>query len=249
MYDLHCHFLPGVDDGARSAEETDAMLKDAAESGTLAVLATPHRKDVTEDWSVDHLKRLMAEARERLTGMGLELEIFLGMENHLDPELAEEIEAGRALPINGTHYILVEMPFFGRPDWIEPSLDTVMSLGYAPVLAHPERIEAFQEDPAMLDEFVRRGMLSQITVGSLVGLYGPSVREFTEGLLRDGMAHMLASDGHSASASGRRAVLTPGVEAAARIVGEEAARRLVVDTPRAVLWGEGVETPRLLPIL
>ncbi len=243
MYDLHCHFLPGVDDGARSAAETDAMLRDAAEDGTVAVLATPHRKDVTEDWSVDHLKRLMEEAEARLADGGLELEIFLGMENHLDPELAGEIEAGRALPINGTQYILVEMPFFGRPDWIEPSLEAVMSLGYVPVLAHPERIEAFQEDPAMLREFNERGMLSQITVGSLVGLYGSSVREFTEGLLGDGIAHMLASDGHSASAGGRRAVLTPGVEAAARIVGAAAARRLVVDAPRAVLRGEDVDVP------
>ena len=214
------------------------MLRDAAASGTLVVLATPHRKDVTEDWSVDHLRRLMEEAKDRLAGAGLELEIFLGMENHLDPELAGEIEAGRALPINGTRYILVEMPFFGRPDWIVPSMDDVMSLGYVPVLAHPERIEAFQEDPAMLREFNERGMLSQITVGSLVGLYGASVREFTESLLKDGVAHMLASDGHSASKGGRRAVLTPGVEAATRIVGEEAVRRLVVDTPRAVLYGE-----------
>ena len=215
------------------------MLRDAAESGTVALLATPHRKDVTEDWSVDHLERLMGEAKDRLAGAGLELEIFLGMENHLDPELAGEVEAGRALPINGTRYILVEMPFFGRPDWIVPSMDDVMSLGYVPVLAHPERIEAFQEDPAMLREFNERGMLSQITVGSLVGLYGSSVREFTESLLKDGVAHMLASDGHSASAGGRRAVLTPGVEAATRVVGEEAVRRLVVDTPRAVLCGEG----------
>ena len=217
------------------------MLRDAASDGTLAALATPHRKDVTENWSVDHLKRLMAEARERLSSAGLELEIVLGMENHLDPELAGEIEAGRALPINGTQYILVEMPFFGRPDWIEPSLDAVMSMGYVPVLAHPERIEAFQHEPAMLRRFIERGMLSQITVGSLLGLYGPSVVEFTETLLKTGMAHMLASDGHSASASGRRAVLTPGVEAASRIVGEEAAQRLVVDTPRAVLWGKCVE--------
>ncbi len=240
MYDLHCHFLPGVDDGARSVEETDAMLRDAAESGTLAVLATPHRKDVTEDWSVGHLERLMEEARERLAGAGLDLEIFLGMENHLAPDLAGEIEAGRALPINGTRYILVEMPFFGRPDWIESSLGAVVSLGYVPVLAHPERIEVFQRDPAMLEDFLGRGMLSQITVGSLVGLYGPSVREFTEGLLRDGMAHMLASDGHSASEGGRRAVLGPGVEAAARVVGEATALRLVVDAPRAVLRGDGV---------
>ena len=217
------------------------MLRDAAESGTLAVLATPHRKDVTEDWSVGHLKRLMEEAEQRLADADIQLEICLGMENHLDPELADEMVAGRALPINGTRYVLVEMPFFGRPEWIEPSLEAVMSLEYVPVLAHPERIEAFQQDPAMLGDFLKRGMLSQITVSSLVGLYGHSVRGFTEGLLRDGMAHMLASDGHSSSQGQRRAVLTPGVEAAARVVGEAAARRLVVDTPRAVLRGESVE--------
>ena len=121
-----------------------------------------------------------------------------------------------------------------------------MSLGYVPVLAHPERIEVFQGDPEMLREFFERGMLSQITAGSLVGLYGPSVRRFTEDLLKDGMAHMLGVPmGHSATVGGRRAVLTPGVEAAAQVIGDAATRRLVVDTPRAVLRGEGVElSPR-----
>ena len=215
------------------------MLRDAAANGTLAVLATPHRKDVTEDWSVPHLERLMREARERLSNAGVRLEIRLGMENHLDPELAGEIAAGRALPINGTHYVLVEMPFFGRPDWIEPALDSVTALGYVPVLAHPERIEAFQQDPAMLAGFIERGMLSQITVGSLLGHFGAATREFTEELLRAGMAHMLASDGHSPRPP-RLAVLPPGVQAAARIVGDAAAQRLVVDVPRAVLRGEEV---------
>ena len=242
MYDLHAHILPGVDDGPQSSDETLEMFRIAADSGTQAMLATPHRKDVTENWSVAYIESLLEEAAHRNTREGIQLELLLGMENHLDPSLAEEIIAGRALPMNGTLYILVEMPFFGRPVWIETALEEVQSLGFTPVLAHPERIEAFQRDVDLLGEFIERGMLSQITVGSLLGYFGSEVQIFTEELLRRGMVHVLASDTHSAGGP-RRPVLAPGIDAASRIVGQESARKLVTDTPDAILRGVPIEVP------
>ena len=240
MYDLHAHILPGVDDGAVTPEDTLAMSRVAAETGTKVVLATPHRKDVTENWSVAYLRKLIADMNAQNHAHGVELSLVLGMENHLDTDLPAEIEAGRALPMNGTSYILIEMPFFGRPDFIEETLTEVQSMGLVPVLAHPERIEAFQNDPDMLRRFIDKGMVSQITSNSLIGFWGEEVRDFTRYLLKNGMAHVMASDTHHA-VGGRSPRMDVGLDAAADIIGFEAALAMLVDTPRAILEDKPIE--------
>ena len=112
--------------------------------------------------------------------------------------------------------------------------------GITPVLAHPERIEAFQKDPELLQKFVEQGMLSQVTGGSFLGYFGDHVQKFTRYMMRRGLVHIIASDTHFAD--GRRSPkLPPGVEAAAKILGEEQVKRMVVDTPKAILDNQPVE--------
>ena len=242
MYDLHAHILPAVDDGARTMDEALAMSREAARTGTKIILATPHRRDVIENWSVAHIARLLDDLNARAAALGLGISHALGMENHLDEDLPAEIDAGRALTMNGTRYILIEPPFFGAPDWIEPTLAKVQERGLTPVLAHPERIEAFQRDPDYLARLIARGMLSQITSGSVVGTWGEEVESFTRELLRRRMAHIMASDTHAPEGL-RSPALAIGVEAASRIVGERAALEMIVDTPLAILENRPVEAP------
>ena len=242
MYDLHAHILPAVDDGAKTIEDSLSMSRVAAAGGTRVMLATPHRKDVTEGSSVEYISGLVDEINELNRQEGIELELVRGMENHLDLDLPQEIKDGRALPMNGTKFILVEMPFFGRPNWVEDILFQIQLMGFRPVLAHPERIEAFQKDVELLALFVERGMISQVTAGSILGYFGGKTRDFTRTLMRRRLVHVLASDTHLAE--GRRSPkLTPGIEAAAKIVGDEAARAMAVDMPKAILQGGPVDVP------
>ena len=111
MYDLHAHILPGVDDGASVTDETVDMARAAAEAGTKVILAPPHRKDVTDRSSVEHIRELTEQMNARIKAEGIDLTLLLGMENHLDLELPDEVTSGRALAINGSRYILVELPF------------------------------------------------------------------------------------------------------------------------------------------
>ena len=238
MYDVHSHILPGLDDGANTVDEFVAMARAAAAGGTTVMLATPHRRDVTEDSSIAHLRELFANMVEELDAQGIGLSLTLGMENHLDEDLPEALSRGAALPMNGTRYVLVELPFFGHPDYVEPALSDIQASGITPVLAHPERIELVQRDPDLLRAFVERGMLTQVTAGSVTGLFGDEVKRVTHGLLRRGLVHILASDTH-APAGPRSPTLLPGMEAAAEIVGGEKARAMVLDTPRAVIEGRG----------
>ena len=242
MYDLHAHILPGVDDGAKTPEDTLEMARAAAKDGTRVILATPHRRDVTENWSVAHVREQVAEANQRIEDAGLDITMRLGMENHLDVDLPEEVEQGRALSMAGSRYILVELPFFGRPNYVEEVLFQVQSRGLTPVLAHPERLEVFHAEPELLVTLVERGMLTQVTAGSLEGYFGKNVRKFTEALFRHGLVHILASDTHFPGGP-RSPKLTPGVEAASKIVGQEQARNMVVATPKAVLDDLPIDVP------
>ena len=212
MFDLHSHILPGVDDGATSLDVSIAMAKVAAEQGTKVILATPHRKDVTDGSSVQDIAQLVEDINGELSSQGIGLSVLLGMENHLDLELPDEFASGRALPMNGTRYILVELPFFGRPNYAEDVLFRLQLQGLTPVLAHPERIEAFQRDPDLLVSFVEKGMLSQVTAGSLVGYFGKEVRRFSNVLLGHGLVHLIASDAHFSGGS-RSPKLLLGVDA------------------------------------
>ena len=137
MYDLHSHILPGIDDGAKSPEDTVEMARVASEHGTKVILATPHRRDVTERWSIPYLRELVDDMNDRIQKEGIDLALLLGMENHIDVDLPGEISEGRALPINGSRYILVEPPFFGRPNYLEDVLFQIQIQGLTPVLAHP----------------------------------------------------------------------------------------------------------------
>ena len=236
MYDVHSHILPGLDDGAKTVEEFVAMARAAAAGGTTVMLATPHRRDVTENFSIPYLRELAAKMVETLAARGVGLTLVLGMENHLDTDLPEALSRGAALPMNGTRYALVELPFFGHPDYVEPVLFDIQASGITPVLAHPERIELIQRDADVLRGLVERGMLTQVTAGSVTGLFGDEVKRLTHSLLRRGLVHILASDTHAATGP-RSPALLPGMQAAAQIVGAAKARAMVLDTPRAVIEG------------
>ena len=243
MYDIHAHILPGVDDGAKTPEDTVKMAQVAADTGTKIILATPHRKDVTEGSSVADIRELIEDMNERITAQGNDLKLVLGMENHLDVDLPDEIEAGRALPMNGSRYMLIEMPFFGRPNYIEDVLFKVQLQGITPVLAHPERIEAFQQDIDLLANFIERGMLTQVTAGSVIGFFGKRVQTITNNMLQRNLVHVLASDTHFPDGP-RSPKLGIGINSASKFVGQEAAMAMVVDTPKAILEDSSFEVAR-----
>ena len=223
------------------------MALEAAASGTTLIVATPHMKDVNEFSSPEAASKLCVEITRKVVQSGTSVEIVMGMENHLVPQLPQMFEEGRAMTLNGTGYALIEMPFFGYPGYLEKTLLQVQELGIVPVLAHPERIEAVQESPELLVDFVKKGMLSQVTAGSLLGHFGSDVRNFTEDLIRNELVHVIASDCHSPKGP-RSPSLSAGLEAAVALVGWERAQAMVVDVPRAIVQGDlvTVANPRLI---
>ena len=129
MFDLHSHILPGLDDGAKTIEESMKMLRVAAEDGIKGMAATPHGKDVREAGALGSVSEHV-ETLNRLAGEEtLDIKIYVGMENHLTLDLPELVASGAGFPINGGPYILVELPFDSLPDYTDEVLNRLQDKG------------------------------------------------------------------------------------------------------------------------
>ena len=239
MLDLHCHILPGIDDGPSTMDQSIEMAIAAFRDGTRTIVATPHSRDVNERSTVACVRALAAQLNEELRARSIPLDVVLGMENHLALDTPEQVDAGASLPIEGTRCILIELPFELYPYHTRDTLLSLRSRGMLPVVVHPERNRAIQQDPLLLAGLVQDGAVSQITAGSLTGDMGPDAQRSAEELMRLGLAHVIASDGHAPSGA-RAPLLSSGVAAAAPIVGHEAAQKMVDSAPRALLQGETI---------
>ncbi len=197
--DLHCHLMAGVDDGPRTLKDSLLLARALVDSGFNHVVATPH---YIEDYSRGYRRRV-EEAHIHLTqslqAEGIPLTVCLGGELMLLPGLADKAKE-RALPtLNGTRYILLELPLYQPlPLYAEEVLFALQARGYIPILAHPERMEAYKGGVDKLFSLTRKGILLQVNLGSLAGLYGPSVKGLARKLLRYGLAAFLATDSHDA---------------------------------------------------
>jgi protein-tyrosine phosphatase len=231
MIDLHCHVLAGIDDGPATIEESVALARDAAAAGARVLVATPHvnqryRNDATT------IARLVDELNARIASVGLELEIRAGAE--LSVALAAEMEPAelQRFSLGTGPWLLVEPPFSPIATGLDILLSSLQRRGHRIVLAHPERCPAFQRDPDLLRLLVAGGVLTSITAGSLVGQFGGDVRRFALELVRDGMAHNVASDAHD------RRARPPGTAAALERVGlGSLADWLTGAVPEAILGG------------
>jgi len=195
VIDLHCHVLPGLDDGPTSTFQALAMARIAVASGTTTLVATPH---IDVHWRVNpvDLPRRAAAFSQALQQEGIELELHIGGEIALSRLADLRPEELDGLRLGGGPYLLLESPLSPMAGDFDMLLLTIHARGEPIVLAHPERCPLFQQEPERLIRLVEAGFLCSITTGSLLGQFGESVRRFTIELLREGLVHDLASDCH-----------------------------------------------------
>jgi protein-tyrosine phosphatase len=237
VIDLHSHVLPGVDDGARTIEDSRELASKAASEGITAIAATPH---VRHDYPTtpDRMEAEVTALRRDLSEQGIPVEILHGGELDLQAMRALSQDDLRRFTIaqNG-RYLLVEFPYRGWPLDLEQTLFDLALSGIAPILAHPERNAEVQADPGRLGPFVERGGLVQITAASLDGRIGRRSRQAAQQLIEAGHAHVLASDAHLPE------IREVGLATAAEALDDELARYLTQAAPSAIVAGEAVPPP------
>jgi len=230
VVDLHSHILPGVDDGARSLEESVEIAIAASHDGTKVMAATPHVRDDFPT-AVATMERLVLELNETLLEKGVELRILGGAEIAISSLKALDADELSRFGLGGNpHYLLVEFPYFGWPLSLETEIWNLGERGITPVLAHPERNPEVHFDPSMLAPFVAAGALVQLTAASLDGRLGRRNKRTAHRLVAVGCAHLIASDAHWPGL--RRA----GLSSAAAAIGDpRLANWLVHEVPTAII--------------
>jgi protein-tyrosine phosphatase len=195
VIDLHCHILPGVDDGPPSLEDTLALARAQVEAGVRQVTATPH-----VSWDMPTTAERMAagvdEVNAALQIEGIALQVLHGGELAMTRVVDLPDEEVGAFRLGGGPYLLVESPLTPAATGFEHVLYQLQAKGHKVVLAHPERCPGFQREPDRLESLVYAGALTSITAGALVGRFGSTVERFARQMVHSGWVHNVASDAH-----------------------------------------------------
>lgn len=239
MIDIHSHILPGVDDGAKDMEQSLAMAKQYLENGINTVVATPHYIEDSYNKEKDHNEEVLDELREELEKRDIDLRIYLGNEVYLSPKTIDDIEEGRVATLNGSHYVLLELPMYDIPIYFQDIIYALQLKGYKAIIAHPERNSKIMEDPNILYDYIKNGCLAQINLASLEGSYGSRIEETAKILLEHKMIHFFGTDAHSDGSRSPR--LSKGFERLKTLVGEESYERIVRVNPDLLLKDEDIE--------
>jgi len=236
MTDIHSHIVFGVDDGAKTIEDSVAMLRIAADAGTTDIVATPH-SDLRFRFDLPLVRERIAEMQDRV---GDTIRIHRGCDFHLSFEnIRACMEDRTPFTINGGRYLMVEFSEKSIPANIGDIFHQMIQRDITPVVTHPERNALLMGDLGRLVEWVRMGCLLQVTAQSFTGRFGKSAEANCRRLMSCRLVHFVASDAHDTE--WRPPDLREARKHVAGAYGEEAAERLFDTHPAMTLTGEYIE--------
>ena len=244
MIDIHCHILPGVDDGPKDWDEALSLVRAAADDGVTGMVSTSHVVDRL-DASTERLYRdLFDELVARVRDAGIPMRLWLAGEIHCQTAF-DPASPLATFGANGK-YALVELPMGQIPPDVNDLFFRLEIEGVTPILAHPERNGPLAQSPQKVQDLVRRGVLMQVNAGSLMGRFGRGARQAAETLMDHNLVHFMASDAHNTGS--RPPTLSDARDEVVRRWGEERARRLFIDHPLAAAEGRDIEPEEPLPL-
>jgi protein-tyrosine phosphatase len=236
MIDIHSHPLTGVDDGAKSFEVSVEMCKIAAADGITHIVATPHA-NYQYRFDPELNQNKLAELQ---AAVGEKPRLLLGCDFHLSfDNIQQLLDGARHFTVNRTQYVLVELDEFFVAQQFDNVFYNMMSAGYIPIVTHPERNPVLCRKPELLQQWVSRGCLVQVTAQSFTGGFGSKALQMAEKWVDQNMVHFFATDAHDDKH--RPPVLSAAYKKMTELYGKDAAERLLSANPDAVING------RLLP--
>ena len=267
MIDLHAHILPGLDDGAETLDESIEMCWLSYQDGIRTIVATPHilkgiysnnRSTILAKVQElnDALKKLRVQSSEfggkdfdasthSLIAASDAFKILPGADVHFSLDMLQLCENGEIVTVNDKgRYLMVEFDSQGIPYHAEDVLFQMIMHGIIPIITHPERNLEIARSPNRYYEIIKMGCLGQVTAMSLTGGFGSGVRRIAEKLLKNRLAHVIASDSHSINR--RPPILSTALRATEKIVGKEEAQKMVTEYPEAVIEGRKPNVPEPL---
>jgi len=233
--DIHCHMLPGLDDGAVNLGVSLAMAEMAVADGISTVVVTPHQLGNYTCNQGATVRAFASRFQRELAQRGIPLRVLPGADVRIEPDMIQGLRSGDVVSLaDRRRHVLLELPH----ELYVPLgglLDALQSAGMIGILSHPERNQGILREPHLVEELVDAGCLMQVTAGSLVGSFGPQIRDFSEWLVGEGLVHFLATDAHGVES--RRPIMSRAFHRATELVGRTQAEDLCCLNPTAVAEG------------
>lgn len=240
MIDIHCHILPGLDDGAVSMDEALMMAEQAVKSGTRAIACSVHsnQRGRYENYESPELKSHFERLTDALCRENIPLTLVRGMEIYATEDLTELIRDHRLISLNRSGNYLVEFGFLEDPVVMDRCIQRLVAAGIQTVIAHPERYVCVQEDPNLLYEWRKMGVYAQLNKNSIFGVFGREEAKCAQVLLEHQLISCIASDAHGTQF--RTTDMTEIRHFLQRNYSEEAAELLLHSNPSRILMGRSI---------
>jgi protein-tyrosine phosphatase len=238
--DIHCHALPGVDDGPKEWEMTLTMFRQAVEQGISHLVMTPHFIEGDLRYSQEMMQSAFERAKQLIRDHGIDLRLFLGNEIFIDQKNVERLIKKECMSLNDTDYVLLELPEYILPGVLEDLVYDLQLEGYQVVFAHIERYDWLLKRKLLFQHFMDQGVLMQINATSLLSKDWHMSRR-AKRLVREGLVHVVASDAHDDVK--RRFRLKEAYDLVGNKFGWQVANRLFVENPLRIIRNKHVELP------
>ena len=196
MIDIHTHALPGIDDGSKNVEMTMQMLDEAYAAGFTDIITTSHYIENEYDIPKKTRQEIINALQEQLNEEGININLYNGAEAFITNNLASLVDEGKIPTLANSHYVLFEIPMTSKVLYLNQVLEDLITSGYRPIIAHPERYSIVQENPNIAIEWVKSGALLQSNYASMVDRYGHKAKKTLIKLLNANAIHFLGSDTH-----------------------------------------------------
>ncbi len=236
--DIHCHIMPGVDDGSPDTGTSLEMLRIAEKNGITHMILTPHHKPMHHNVSPEHNVLYRKKLLENARAAGIKVKLFSGNEIYYSDETMEELLRGEICSLAGSDYVLVEFHPSNPFKAIQNAAYRVQGAGYIPIIAHVERYADIVQHPARVGDLIEMGCYIQVNASSIMGRYGLGISHFTKKLLKQEQVHFVASDAHDAA--GRAPKLLECRKFVEKKYGEDYANHLFCINPANVIRNDHV---------
>jgi len=244
LIDLHCHLLPGIDDGSKNLAMSLEMARLACADGITTVVCTPHILPSVYENAGPEIKANVEMLQRELLQQGIPLNLLSGADVHIVPDLLPRLGDGRIITLADSRYLLLEPPHHVMPPQFEECIFRLKSAGYVAILTHPERLSWIESQFPLIRRMVHAGLWIQLTAGSLTGRFGRRPLYWAERMVDQGLCHVIATDAHDTSTRAPR--LTKAKDIVERRLGAAEAANIFLIRPKGVIDNL---SPALLPVL
>jgi protein-tyrosine phosphatase len=236
--DIHSHILPGVDDGARTMEQSLEMLRTAAAQGITSIILTPHHKAHQHSVSVASLREKVVALQTEANTQTIPIELYPGMEIYYRDGVAQLLEDGELATMADSRYVLIEFNPMEQFPYIRSAIYELTSCNFTPILAHVERYQCFLTKPENLLFAVEQGGFIQVNASTFTGELGFRGKQFVKKLLKERLIHFIATDTHD---NERRApLLVDCVRYLKKKTDDTYVRRLLHDNAARIILNESL---------